>query len=276
MTRVLVVDDELPVRNYLSARLGMEPDLQVVEAVPDAYKACACLRTHEIDLVLLDYRMEGVDGMQLATSIGLWLGEEVAPDRKRPHVLFCTGEATPAFEAEARAMGARGVVSKGRTHEELIPAIRAVIAGDLWFDHAPISAQSEEAAAPQVLVADTNRASRAALTRALEEHGYVPTLVWSYSDILSVLERQSFQALILDSRLPAGTCREDPLDEIAARWPGLPVLLMGSVPLGMEDYRPIPNVCANLSKPVAEQRMLACLEEALAWGAGRQAEPALA
>lgn len=259
--RVLVVDDELHIRHYLSRRLALEPDLEVVDAVASAYAACACLRKQEVDLVLLDYEMDGADGMQLVTSISLWLGDEVSAERKRPHALFCTGHASPAFESEARAMGARGVVSKGHCEKELLPAIRTVLQGGLWFGHGALWPAPRDQQ-PRILVADTSRPSRAALSRVLEENGYLPTLAWSYSDLLALLSRDCFQALILDTRLPYGST-PDALDQVARGWPDLPVLLIGTPPPGLEGYQPIPNVVGTLPRLAPEQSVLQALRAAL-------------
>jgi DNA-binding NarL/FixJ family response regulator len=51
----------------------------------------------------------------------------------RPAVLFYTGFANEEFEAQARLMGARGVVDKERMATDLIPAVRAVAAGEGWY-----------------------------------------------------------------------------------------------------------------------------------------------
>lgn len=277
MTRVLIVEDDALVRDFLISRLRLEPGLEVVEAVADAPSAVACLRKLDIDLVLLDYRLDGPDGMQLLHSITLWLGSEFSAARKRPKVLFCTGLASPAFEAEARAMGARGVVAKEKVMVELIPAIQAVISGGLWFDHrAETAVEASGLLRTRVLVADNNRPTRAALSKTLQDHGYEVTLAWSYDDILGLLEREPFHLLILDSRLPGGMRGTETLDRVAANWPSLPILLLGSAPQGMEDFRPVENVQGTIGRPLSEQQLMAQLEKAWAWADRSQRVPALA
>src|SRR5438132_9443499 len=128
MIRILCVDDDPLVREYLVARLSVEPDVVVVGQAESAAAACGVLRETEVDLVLLDYYMEGTDGLRLLQSIALWY-EALPEGRSAPAVLFCTGCADPDFEPKARAAGARGVVVKDQVAAALIPAVRAVAGG---------------------------------------------------------------------------------------------------------------------------------------------------
>lgn len=128
--RLLCVEDDPLVRTYLTTRLSLEPDILVAAGVPGAAEALAFLREERVDLILLDYLLEGADGMQL---LGI-LRQNPPPDGgPPPRVLFCTGHADAAFDARARAMGAAGVIPKERMATELVPAVRAVAAGGLWF-----------------------------------------------------------------------------------------------------------------------------------------------
>lgn len=274
-TRILIVEDDPMVRQFLTSRVRLEPGLEVVEAVADAASAVACLCKHEVDLVLLDYRLEGPDGMQLLHSITLWLGEDFSPSRKRPHVLFCTGLASEAFEAEARAMGARGVVAKEQVMRELIPAVSTVMQGGLWFNHQAESVPAQPVQARRrVLVADNNRPTRAALSQTLQANDYEVTLAWSYDDILALLAREPFDLLILDSRLPGGVRGTQVLDQVSERWPALPILLLGPPP-GMEDFQPVPNVQGSILRPLSEAQLQSQLARAWAWAERQLAVPAL-
>ena len=62
MIRLLCVEDDPLMRAYLATRLQAEPDIQVVGTVPDAQRAMIHLRLGEIDVVLLDYHLQGTDG----------------------------------------------------------------------------------------------------------------------------------------------------------------------------------------------------------------------
>jgi DNA-binding NarL/FixJ family response regulator len=132
MIRLLCVDDDPLMRAYLATRLDAEPDIQVLGAVADVQRAMIYLRQGEVDVLLLDYHLQGGDGTQLVQSMCPWTRWALtAVDR--PVVLFCTGFADASFRSRARLLGARGVVDKIRLASDLVPAVRAVAEGGAWF-----------------------------------------------------------------------------------------------------------------------------------------------
>jgi two-component system response regulator DesR len=131
MIRVLCVDDDPLVRTYLATRLGLEGDIDVKGLVPSAGEALTFLCRQPVDVVLLEYQLEGADGMQLLVALAR---SSPAMGASPPRVLFCTGAADAAFVAEARALGAAGVISKDKMASELLPAVRAVASGEVWFE----------------------------------------------------------------------------------------------------------------------------------------------
>ena len=130
MIRLLCVEDDPLVRTYLATRLALEPDIEVEGVVSNAGEALMFLGREAVDVVLLDYRLEGADGMQLLGAISN--GGRFSNPRA-PRVLFCTGVADGSFDSRARAMGAAGVVPKDQMASELLPAVRAVAEGRHWF-----------------------------------------------------------------------------------------------------------------------------------------------
>jgi DNA-binding NarL/FixJ family response regulator len=134
MIRLLCVEDDPLMRAYLTARLAEEADIQVVNAVADVQRAMICLGRDDIDVVLLDCQLPGRDGCELIQRMCPWATGD-APDSGHPAILFCTGFADEAFQSRARLLGARGVVAKERLASDLVPAIRAVCSGELWFKH---------------------------------------------------------------------------------------------------------------------------------------------
>ena len=129
MIRLLCVEDDPLVRTYLATRLELEPDLRVVAVAGDAGEALQLLAREPVDVVLLDYRLAGADGLQLLSAL-----RPTAQSEAGPRVLFCTGAPEAEFPAEARARGASGVVRKDRMAAELLPAVRAVAGGYDWFE----------------------------------------------------------------------------------------------------------------------------------------------
>lgn len=134
--RLLCVEDDPLVRTYLATRLSLEADIDVAGVVPSASEALMFLGQQSVDVVLLDYRLEGADGLQLLSAIE---SRSHAQHGTAPRVLFCTGMADGMFDAEARARGAAGVLTKDQMAGSLITAVRAVAEGREWFTSAVIS-----------------------------------------------------------------------------------------------------------------------------------------
>jgi len=120
--RVLIVDDEPLVRSGLRAILGAEPDIEVIGEAADGAEAVAACRRLRPDLVCMDVRMPLVDGIR-ATELVLRLA-------KPPRVLVITTFSSDEHVFDALRAGASGFVLKRADAEELVAAVRAVMAGD--------------------------------------------------------------------------------------------------------------------------------------------------
>src|SRR5918993_1629843 len=92
MTRLLVVDDDHAFR--LSTAALLRADGYDVDVAADASAAVQAMRSHPYDLILLDFRMPGIDGIQLVETLRIW-GESVP-------VLMISGYGT--VERAVRAM----------------------------------------------------------------------------------------------------------------------------------------------------------------------------
>ena len=119
-TRILIVDDERPIRRGLLLRLRAEPDFAVVGEAPDGLSAIDCARKLKPDLILMDIRMPGLDGLSAAARI-------LAHD-PGVRVIFLTMHDDARVRAEAARLGAAGVVGKQMIVEELVATIRTVAA----------------------------------------------------------------------------------------------------------------------------------------------------
>ena len=122
--RILVADDHFIVRMGLIALVNTEPDLEVVAEAVDGAQALELFRKHTPDLALLDMRMPVKNGVQTTREIRIQF-----PNAR---VLILT-----AFDGDeeiynALQAGAQGYVLKASTGEKLIPAVRAVAAGQRW------------------------------------------------------------------------------------------------------------------------------------------------
>jgi DNA-binding NarL/FixJ family response regulator len=112
--RVLVADDNPVVRAGLAALLGAHPDIRVVAQASNGAEAVTAATRHRPDVVLLDVRMPGTDGLTALPSLA-----RLAP------VMMLTYSREPEVVAEALRLGAVGYLVHGEfTAEELIEAVR--------------------------------------------------------------------------------------------------------------------------------------------------------
>ena len=122
--RVLVVDDEELVRTGLRMILDAEPDLTVVGTAVDGVQAVAEARRLRPDVVLMDIRMPGLDG--LAATRQLLTGPEPVPCK----VVILTTFDVDEHVYEALRAGASGFLLKDVPADQLAHAIRVAAAGD--------------------------------------------------------------------------------------------------------------------------------------------------
>ena len=122
VTTILIVDDHAIVREGLKMVLDLEHDLEVVGQASDGGQAVVMASELSPDLVLMDVLMEGTDGIDACRQI-----KSNLPDTR---VLMLTSHsASEAVEAAVLA-GASGYLLKNGGREELLAAIRAVVAGE--------------------------------------------------------------------------------------------------------------------------------------------------
>ena len=123
--RILIADDHYIVRIGLIALVNTEPDLEVVAESADGAQALELFAKSRPDLALLDLSMPVKDGIQATIEIR----------KKWPEARILMLTALEGDEAIYRALqaGAQGYVLKSATGEKLIPAVRAVAAGQKWI-----------------------------------------------------------------------------------------------------------------------------------------------
>jgi DNA-binding NarL/FixJ family response regulator len=134
--KVLIADDHSLVRQGLRRYLDMADDIDVVGEAADGEEAMALVEKSEPDIVLLDIRMPGVDGLEAARRIR----------DKFPKVgtIMLTAYDDRQFVVEAVRAGARGYVLKARDAEHLIQTVRLVAGGNMVIDPQLVVALAEE------------------------------------------------------------------------------------------------------------------------------------
>jgi DNA-binding NarL/FixJ family response regulator len=122
MITVLLVDDHPVVRAGLRGMLEAEADLSVVGEAASGAEAVALARTARPDVILMDLRMPGTDGV--------WATERILAETKRSKVVVLTTYETDADILRAVEAGAAGYLLKDATRAELAGAIRAAARGE--------------------------------------------------------------------------------------------------------------------------------------------------
>lgn len=122
MIRVLVVDDEAVVRAGLRMIVEFQDDLEVVGEGADGAAAVELASVLDPDVVLLDIRMPGVDGIAAT--------EQLVRRGSRPRVIVLTTYGLDDDVRAALAAGAHGFLLKTDEPEHLLHGIRTVAAGE--------------------------------------------------------------------------------------------------------------------------------------------------
>jgi DNA-binding NarL/FixJ family response regulator len=120
--RVLLVDDQDLVRAGFAMVLGSQPDLTVVGEAADGAAAVRLARECPADVVVMDVRMPGLDGVAAT--------REICQAAERPRVLILTTFDLDEYAFAALRAGASGFLLKSAPPEELLYAIRSIHNGD--------------------------------------------------------------------------------------------------------------------------------------------------
>jgi DNA-binding NarL/FixJ family response regulator len=119
MITVVVADDHEVVRTGYAALLDTQPDFAVAGTATDGAEAVALCREHRPDVVLMDVRMPGMDGIEATRQLA-----------GGPRVLILTTFDLDEFVYDALRAGASGFLLKDVTAERLFDAVRVVAAGE--------------------------------------------------------------------------------------------------------------------------------------------------
>jgi DNA-binding NarL/FixJ family response regulator len=120
--RVLLADDQALVRGGFRMILEAQPDMEVVAEAEDGWQALEFARELRPEVVLMDIRMPGLDGLEATRRL------LAVPDA--PRVLVLTTFDLNEYVYEAMKTGASGFLLKDVRPEQLAEAVRTVAAGD--------------------------------------------------------------------------------------------------------------------------------------------------
>jgi DNA-binding NarL/FixJ family response regulator len=122
--RVLLADDQTLLRSAFKILVDSEPDMEVVAEAADGAEAVALARAEKADVVLMDIRMPGTDGLAATRMIS------ADPAMSGVHVVMLTTFEVDEYVVQSLRAGASGFLGKGAEPVELLNAIRVAAAGE--------------------------------------------------------------------------------------------------------------------------------------------------
>ncbi|WP_131106045.1 response regulator transcription factor [Ornithinimicrobium sufpigmenti] len=128
--RVVIADDQKPVRAGMTMLLSAEPDIEVVGQAEDGAQAVAMTHHLHPDVVVMDIRMPGVDGIEATRRI---TADRDDPNAVTTVLVLTTFDQDDLLHGALRA-GASGYMLKHAAPAGLPDAVRAVADGGSWID----------------------------------------------------------------------------------------------------------------------------------------------
>ena len=149
--RIVVADDHPIFRDGLCKLLALEDDFEVVAQAQDGRQVLDVLQQLEPDILLLDLKMPGLDG--LATL------QRIQAARGRTRVIVLTASDDKNEFVQAMKLGTSGIVLKQTATDMLIKSIRKVHAGEIWLDSHTTAAVIRQFVANEDVVPATSPAA---------------------------------------------------------------------------------------------------------------------
>ncbi|HSZ43019.1 MAG TPA: response regulator transcription factor [Trebonia sp.] len=165
--RIVVADDHQIVRNGFAALLGTQPDFTVTGTAGDGAEAVRVCAATSPDVVLMDVRMPGTDGIEATRRLigaGPGPGPAAAAGGGRPRVLILTTFDLDEYVYDALRAGASGFLLKDVTAEQLFHAVRVIAAGEALLAPTVTRRLIHEFAKQRPRTDDSSVASLATLT----------------------------------------------------------------------------------------------------------------
>ncbi|RZU25297.1 response regulator transcription factor [Streptomyces sp. BK239] len=122
--RVLLADDQALLRSAFRVLVDSEPDMEVVGEASDGAEAVRLAKEREADVVLMDIRMPGTDGLAATRLIS------ADPTLTDVRVVILTTFEVDDYVVQSLRAGASGFLGKGSEPDELLSAIRVAAGGD--------------------------------------------------------------------------------------------------------------------------------------------------
>jgi two-component system sensor histidine kinase/response regulator len=272
--RVLIVDDNASAREILSdmvSSFGMEPE--AVSSGPQALEAleAAAARGTPFDIVLMDWRMPVMDGLEAARLI-----RENQHLQQVPAVLMVTAYGREEVTRRAEQLGLQGVLIKPLTESVMFNTLVDILLpsdadGPLDDDDTAIATATQYAAlaGKRVLVVDDNAFNREVATDFLTSVGIVVDTAVDGIEAIEKIETGDYHAVLMDTHMP----RMDGLTAVRLlrrnpRWSALPIISLTAQARAEDQEASLhAGMSAHLTKPIDEVALFRTLVEVISNGA---------
>lgn len=134
--RLVVADDHPLTLDGVENLFRLEEDFQLMARCTDGIETLKAVRQHRPDVVILDIRMPGKDGLTIA--------REMLAEKLPTRVVLLTAELEDDQLLDAVRSGVRGIVLKEMAPQLLVQCVRKVHAGEQWLERRSIAANLEK------------------------------------------------------------------------------------------------------------------------------------
>ena len=138
--RIAVADDHTLFRDGLRRLLGLEPDFEIVAEADDGTEVPDILRDKDPDILLLDLKMPGLDGLSVL--------QRLQAQKYKTKIIVLTASDDEGEYVQAMKYGTSGIVLKQTATDLLIKSIRKVYEGEIWLDAKTTAAVMRQFASP--------------------------------------------------------------------------------------------------------------------------------
>ncbi len=198
--RILIVDDSPSSRSILS---DMVSDIAAdIELAPTAEEALEKVTINPAyDVILMDWQMPGMDGIECARQIRKKTGTEI------PSIIMITSYAREEVLQKFEGEKLDGYVMKPATKHLLIDTIIEVIERNLSGTGKALCLHNnktiqEEQNSSRILLVEDNRINQELASELLRGEGYSVTVVENGSECLDILQNESFDCILMDIEMP--------------------------------------------------------------------------
>jgi DNA-binding NarL/FixJ family response regulator len=138
--RIAIADDHTIFRDGLRRLLTLEEDFEIVAEAQDGTEVMDILRDKEPDILLLDLKMPGLDGLSLL--------QRIQTQKIKTKIIVLTASDDEGEYVQAMRYGTSGIVLKQTATELLLKSIRKVYEGEIWLDSKTTAAVMRQFASP--------------------------------------------------------------------------------------------------------------------------------